>query len=181
MFAVNDFSQRVALLAVLSASLCAPVYAQSDAAQRAAEEAAAAAAAAIELSDEELAAVEADQDDAFDSAFAADDDSFSDEDSFTEENIGYSSDPVRLEVSFDYLGQMRMNYLTVRAKEDLVVLHDLVINRGNCKYTLSGRMDAPFPVNIAFGNGAKYLIQCSSVLEVTVRTNFGEHTYTFGR
>lgn len=167
----------------------AAVSASANEAQRAAE-AAMAAATEIEFTESELAELEgtgarAIEEDYTEDSYADESDSdegYSDEGySYEGEDLSYSSDPVRVETSMDFLGEMRMNYVTIRAKEDLVVLHGLTINRGNCGYTLSGRMDAPFPVNIRFGNGAKYLIKCHTVLEVTVRTNYGEHTYTFGQ
>lgn len=175
MFAVNNALLRLVVAAMLSSSLLLSVSAQADEAQRAAE---AAMAAASELSDDELSNIE--EEIVFTESEMAGDEGSYDGTDYSDAS-SYSSDPVRLELGFDFIGQMQMNYLIVRAKEDVVVLHDVVINRGNCGYTLSGRMDAPFPVNIAFGNAAKYLLKCSTVLEVTVNTNFGEHTYTFGQ
>lgn len=182
MFAVETQFVRCLLLAGGLLLGSSAVFAND--AQRAAE-AAAAAAEAIEFTESELAELEgaansSDSDETYsdENGDEGSDEVYVDEGSY---NTSYSSDPVRVETSVDFLGEMRMNYITIRAKEDLVVLQGLTINRGNCGYTLSGRMDAPFPVNIAFGNGARYLIKCSTVLEVTVNTNYGEHTYQFNQ
>ena len=60
-----------------------------------------------------------------------------------------------------------------------VVLTAFEVNRGNCKTKLGG-ID-PLPLTFKFGNGVKLFAYSCSVKEVSVATNQGTFTYSFGR
>lgn len=60
-----------------------------------------------------------------------------------------------------------------------VVLTAFDVNRGNCKTKLGG-ID-PLPLTFKFGNGVKLFAYSCSVKEVSVSTNRGTFTYSFGR
>ncbi|BEP85065.1 MULTISPECIES: hypothetical protein [unclassified Variovorax] len=60
-----------------------------------------------------------------------------------------------------------------------VVLTGFEVNRGNCKSKLGG-ID-PLPLTFKFGNAVKLFAYSCSVKEVSVTTNQGTFTYSFGR
>ena len=72
-----------------------------------------------------------------------------------------------------------VSVIQLQAVANHAVLTDFKVNRGNCKTKLGG-ID-PLPLTFKFGNGVKLFAYSCSVKEVSVVTNQGSFTYSFGR
>lgn len=97
------------------------------------------------------------------------------------DEVALEESEVPVSISFERvpgaLGQP-LTYLIVQSTSDEVQVNSIDLNRGNCSAVPPSQSGAELPRTLKFGQSMRLLvIGCESVLEVSVDTNTGEHTF----